>query len=256
MASENKPAIDTPCTGTSSGSNTANVFNEASKGENQTPRHQECPNKDGTATSAGMKTLALQSSSISHLDPVLPETLAENATKLCSTPPRREQTKDGQVMSTDISPTPVTPRPMVAPAGLTLPSHATTNNHHAVITHTGQDRTTSGIGAAGSSTGVSLTEIPIFDPEPLEKMIAEHRADTVKKFNEVVRRLDAFSAELQYILSEYLTRQYDRIEQTLARGYVEISEAEKRQEREQEKILAFLNTMKNAFAIFGGNNDA
>ncbi|KAF9922525.1 hypothetical protein FBU30_007346 [Linnemannia zychae] len=72
-------------------------------------------------------------------------------------------------------------------------------------------------------------ESPTFDPQLLETSITEHRTTTVKKFHGIIQRLDSINAELQWIFSEYLTQQYEQLDETLASNQTIISQQKKNQ---------------------------
>ncbi|KAF9135107.1 hypothetical protein BGW39_004739 [Mortierella sp. 14UC] len=153
--------------------------------------------------------------------------------------------------------TPATPVPVVSDMGPDRLSIVAINDGNSTNDHqTGQDLIA--LESAGSSVERSLTACPAFDPEPLENLIAEHRTATVKTFHDIIHRLDTVNAELQWMLSEFLTQHYEQIEESLASNYKIIAQQEKDQGTQllQEQIISFLNAMKSAFAIFGGEVDS
>ncbi|KAG9070846.1 hypothetical protein KI688_008387 [Linnemannia hyalina] len=152
---------------------------------------------------------------------------------------------------------PITPIPVVVATGTRSrrPSLIVTADRHVSNDdRTGQEDRITLTTAGDDAVERSLTECPSFDPEPLADFVTEHRSTTVKKFHGIIRQLDAVNAELQWMLSEYLTQQYEQIEEVLDSNHKTIAQQEKDQELLQEQILSFLNAMKSAFAIFGGND--
>ncbi|KAG9320651.1 hypothetical protein KVV02_002353 [Mortierella alpina] len=71
--------------------------------------------------------------------------------------------------------------------------------------------------------------------------------------NFIARGLDRLSMELQFVFSEFLSRQYAQIDDLMRSSLSEIQCQEKEQERLLNQMVSFLNAMKNAFAIFGGS---
>ncbi|KAG0306923.1 hypothetical protein BGZ98_001459 [Dissophora globulifera] len=78
-------------------------------------------------------------------------------------------------------------------------------------------------------SGISLKEYVPFDSQPWTNAIAEHQTKMIANFRSITQALDAVNAELQYIFSEYLTLQYEQIEETLKTSQERIA----RQEQEQ-----------------------
>ncbi|KAF9197695.1 hypothetical protein BGZ49_001761 [Haplosporangium sp. Z 27] len=89
-----------------------------------------------------------------------------------------------------------------------------------------------------------------FDADSWSKTIAEHQTRTIQNFHS--QSLDSLNAELQYIFSEYLTQQYEQIEETLKSGHGRILLQERAQERMQTQIVSFVNAVKSAFQILDG----
>ncbi|KAG0076349.1 hypothetical protein BGZ90_008821 [Linnemannia elongata] len=211
----------------------------------------------------------LESLTILNHEPAMPETKIRNATKLCLVTPgndHQHQAKD--IVATapctpdklltskqgTLSLSPITPIPVVVTTGIRSrrPSPIVTTGRHASNDDTaGQEDRITLVTAEDYSTEQSPTECPAFDPASLADFITEHRSTTVKKFHGIIQQLDAVNAELQWMLSEYLSQQYEQIEEIVASSHKNIAQQEKDQELLQEQILSFLNAMKSAFAIFG-----
>ncbi|KAF9406819.1 hypothetical protein BGZ76_006259, partial [Entomortierella beljakovae] len=68
-----------------------------------------------------------------------------------------------------------------------------------------------------------------FDADAWSKTITEHQSRTVQNFHVIAQTLDSINAELQYILSEFLTLQYEQIEVMLKTGRDQIDVQEKAQ---------------------------
>ncbi|KAI8602250.1 hypothetical protein EDD21DRAFT_82726 [Dissophora ornata] len=99
---------------------------------------------------------------------------------------------------------------------------------------------------------ISLKGYMPFDPHPWAEAIAEHQAKTITNFHSITQALDSINAELQYIFSEFLTRQYEQIDETLKSNYDRILRQEQEQDRLQAQMMSFVDAMKNAFLILGG----
>ncbi|CAO3563778.1 unnamed protein product [Mortierella alpina] len=100
---------------------------------------------------------------------------------------------------------------------------------------------------------LSLPNAEPFDARSLEVIIQEHQDRTVQSFHGIARGLDRLNMELQFIFSEYLSRQYAQVDALMKSSLNEIQCQEKEQERLLNQMVSFLNAMKDAFAIFGGN---
>ncbi|KAF9938279.1 hypothetical protein BGZ67_000307 [Mortierella alpina] len=100
---------------------------------------------------------------------------------------------------------------------------------------------------------LSLVKSEPFDARPLEGIIQGHQDRTVQSFHVIARGLDRLSMELQFVFSEFLSRQYAQIDDLMKSNLSEIQCQEKEQERLLNQMVSFLNAMKNAFAIFGGS---
>ncbi|KAG0020952.1 hypothetical protein BGZ80_003317 [Entomortierella chlamydospora] len=127
-----------------------------------------------------------------------------------------------------------------------------------------------------------------FDADSWSNTIAEHKARTVQNFHLITQSLDSINAELQYVFCEFLTQQYNQIEETLKSGHERILQQEKAQGKEEEKskpdythceffdsiltfliapcgrpsspkermqtqIISFVNAVKSAFQILDGS---
>ncbi|KAF9913503.1 hypothetical protein BX616_009949 [Lobosporangium transversale] len=95
-----------------------------------------------------------------------------------------------------------------------------------------------------------LTEYKPFNPEPWARAIAEHQARTSKNFQAIAQTLDSINAELQFILSEFLIRQYEKTAETLKLDHELITQQEQEQERMLAQMMSFMNAMRDAFQIF------
>ncbi|KAF9173122.1 hypothetical protein BGX20_004071 [Mortierella sp. AD010] len=109
-----------------------------------------------------------------------------------------------------------------------------------------------------SSMENALPENPLqgytpFDADSWSNTIAEHKARTVQNFHLITQSLDNINAELQYVFCEFLTQQYNQIEETLKSGHERILQQEKAQERMQTQIISFVNAVKSAFQILDGS---
>ncbi|KAF9093433.1 hypothetical protein BGX27_001611 [Mortierella sp. AM989] len=96
---------------------------------------------------------------------------------------------------------------------------------------------------------VKLQEYIPFDVTSLSNISSEHRARTIQNFHLITEELDRINAEIQYIFSELLTRQYERTEETLNSGHESIILQEAAQECMQDQIMSFVDAVKNAFQI-------
>ncbi|KAG0349588.1 hypothetical protein BC939DRAFT_532013 [Gamsiella multidivaricata] len=100
------------------------------------------------------------------------------------------------------------------------------------------------------SSQVSLRAYVPFDPQPWTDAIVEHQTQTIRNFHAIAQTLDTLNAELQFILSEYLTRQYEQIDDLLKSTHERIAQQERDQDRLQTQMISFVNAMKDAFQIF------
>ncbi|KAI8361565.1 hypothetical protein B0O80DRAFT_525379 [Mortierella sp. GBAus27b] len=96
---------------------------------------------------------------------------------------------------------------------------------------------------------ISLRGYTSFDPQPWENTIAEHQAKTIQNFHAITRSLDNINAELQFIFSEFLTRQYEHIDEALKTGHRHILQQEQEQDRLQAQMVSFVNAMKHAYQL-------
>ncbi|KAK3844051.1 MAG: hypothetical protein J3R72DRAFT_439674 [Linnemannia gamsii] len=255
MANESRPSIDPSF---SSGENTSRLNTSRTTSNDRVLDQEKTINKDAPFTGNITAPTALKSLSIPNHGCVLSEAVTRDATIMHLTLAGQEQGRhpeDGppntpeSFLPREHGPllTPVTPVPFVSDTG---PGQLSLANDH----QAGQ--VLMPLETTGSSFEGPLTACPAFDPEPVGNLIAEHRTATVKKFHDIIQYLDTVNAELQWMLSEFLTRHYEQIEETLASNYKIIAQQEKDQELLQEQILSFLNAMKSAFAIFGGKDDS
>ncbi|KAF8944955.1 hypothetical protein BGZ47_003459 [Haplosporangium gracile] len=273
MTTESMPQVDPSETENISKLDTSRTASGTHKDDNRVLLQKEVTNTDpSTAGYVTASTVTLQSLTILSPEPTTPETKINNATKLYLAPPgndHQHQAKDS-VATAPCTPnkpllseqrpqplSPVTPIPVVIATGIRSrrPSLIMTNDKHVSNgNHADQEDRAAVEAASDDPVERSLTECPAFDPELLADIIAEHRSATVKKFHGIIQQLDAVNAELQWMLSEYLTQQYEQIEEILDSNHKAIARQEKVQELLQEQILSFLNAMKSAFAIFGGKD--
>ncbi|KAF9938724.1 hypothetical protein BGZ65_012359, partial [Modicella reniformis] len=68
-----------------------------------------------------------------------------------------------------------------------------------------------------------------YDPQPWTAAIAEHQAKTIQNFHAISQALDNINAELQFIFSEFLTRQYEQIDESLKADHEHIMQLEQEQ---------------------------
>ncbi|KAG0296744.1 hypothetical protein BGZ96_008604 [Linnemannia gamsii] len=222
---------------------------------------------DDSAARDFISSTPLESMAILSPDERVSETETSSATKVdlpsSSGKDHQQHAKDGtapstpdKIFSSEESPhslSPDTPVPVILTTGICArrsnPS-TTIDKHASKDDQTGQQYRITLETSRDDSVERSLTECPAFDPEPLADFIAEHRSTTVKKFHEIIKHLDIINAEVQWMLSEYLTQQYEQIEDILDSNHKSITQQESDQELLQEQILSFLNAMKKAFAIF------
>ncbi|KAI1317530.1 hypothetical protein EDD11_008337 [Mortierella claussenii] len=104
---------------------------------------------------------------------------------------------------------------------------------------------------SSSCSDIKPSSFVPFDPQPWETAVAEHRLQAVRNFQVISGALDNINAEIQFIFSEFLTRQYEQIEETLRSGHARIAQQEQEQECIRTQMASFLNAMKTAFQVFG-----
>ncbi|KAF9150418.1 hypothetical protein BG015_007767 [Linnemannia schmuckeri] len=251
MVTENMPQVDPFGTEIISKLDTSRITSDTHKDDNRVVLQGEVASSElSTAGYITASTAILESLIILSPEPTIPETKINNATKLYLAPPgndHQQQAKDGvatapstpdKPLSSEQRPhplSPATPIPVVIATSIHSggPSLIMTNNKHVSNgNHTGQEDRTTVEAVSDGPVERSLTECPALDPESLADSIAEHRSTTVKKFHGIIQQLDAVNAELQWMLSEYLTQQYEQIEEILDSNHQAIA----RQEKDQGRI--------------------
>ncbi|KAF9144562.1 hypothetical protein BGX30_012361 [Mortierella sp. GBA39] len=272
MTTETMPHVDPSEAKNTSGLDTNRKTSETLNDGNRVLLQEEITNTyPSTAGYVTASTTTLETLTFLSPEAAMPETEIRNDSILYLASPGndQQQRKDG-VATAPCTPdkphsskqgphplSPITPIPVVVATGIRSrrPSLIATTDRHASNDDriVQEDRIT--LATAGDdAVERSLIECPAFDPEPLADFVTEHRSTTVKKFHGIIQQLDAVNAELQWMLSEYLTQQYEQIEEILDSNHKTIAQQEKDQELLQEQILSFLNAMKSAFAIFGGKD--
>ncbi|KAF9545412.1 hypothetical protein EC957_010942 [Mortierella hygrophila] len=273
MTTETMPHVDPSETKNTSELDTNRKTSETLNDGNRVLLQEEITNTyPSTARYVTASTTTLETLTFLGPEAAMPETEIRNDSILYLASPEndhRQQRKDrvatapctpDKLLSSKQEPhppSPVTPIPVVVARGIRSrrPSLIVTTDRHASNNdRTGQEDRITLATVGDNAVERSLTECPAFDPEPLADLVTEHRSTTVKKFHGIIQQLDAVNAELQWMLSEYLTQQYEQIEEILDSNHKTIALQEKDQELLQEQILSFLNAMKSAFAIFGGKD--